>query len=110
MSIVDTDEYRVTVNSFLSDGGAVDLDALVTYLGANSPVAPGPQDRISQLTLVFRVFRGAQTESRTRDLRITNALLYQLSYLGSSPPRFRKGRHEYIGAGPRLLAGSAVTR
>ncbi|MGH1489546.1 MAG: bifunctional metallophosphatase/5'-nucleotidase [Acidimicrobiales bacterium] len=54
--------YRITVNSFLSDGGdnfsilrdgtdrlggEVDLDALVTYFGANSPVAPGPQDRIS---------------------------------------------------------------
>ena len=55
--------YRVTVNSFLADGGdnfsvlvdgtdrlggEVDLDALVTYFGANSPVAPGPQDRITQ--------------------------------------------------------------
>jgi 5'-nucleotidase len=56
--------YRVTVNSFLSDGGdnftvlaegtdrlggEVDLDALVTYFGANSPVAPGPQDRITRV-------------------------------------------------------------
>ena len=56
--------YRVTVNSFMADGGdnfsvlvdgtdrlggEVDLDALVTYFGANSPVAPGPQDRITQL-------------------------------------------------------------
>ena len=56
--------YRITVNSFLSDGGdnftvlsegtdrlggEVDLDALVAYFGANSPVAPGPQDRISRL-------------------------------------------------------------
>lgn len=53
--------YRVTVNSFLADGGdrfailtegtdrlggEVDLDALVTYFEANSPIAPGPQDRI----------------------------------------------------------------
>ncbi|MDH3248718.1 MAG: bifunctional metallophosphatase/5'-nucleotidase [Acidimicrobiia bacterium] len=53
--------YRVTVNSFLADGGdnfsvlvdgtdrlggEVDLDALVTYFAANSPVPPGPQDRI----------------------------------------------------------------
>jgi len=53
--------YRVTVNSFLADGGDgftvlvqgtdrlggdVDLDALVNYFEANSPVAPGPQDRI----------------------------------------------------------------
>jgi 5'-nucleotidase len=56
--------YRVTVNSFMADGGdnfsvlvdgtdrlggEVDLDALVTYFGANSPVAPGPQDRITQI-------------------------------------------------------------
>jgi 5'-nucleotidase len=57
-------DYRVTVNSFLADGGdnfavlpdgtnrlggEVDLDALVTYFGLNSPVAPGPQDRITGL-------------------------------------------------------------
>ena len=56
--------YRVTVNSFLADGGdrfpilisgtdrlggEVDLDALVTYFEVNSPVAPGPQNRISRL-------------------------------------------------------------
>jgi 5'-nucleotidase len=56
--------YRITVNSFLADGGdnfsvlvdgtdrlggEVDLDALVTYFGANSPVPPGPQDRITQV-------------------------------------------------------------
>ena len=56
--------YRVTVNSFLSDGGdnfavlvdgtdrlggEVDLDALVTYFGDNTPIAPGPQDRINRL-------------------------------------------------------------
>ncbi|MDH3730356.1 MAG: 5'-nucleotidase C-terminal domain-containing protein, partial [Acidimicrobiia bacterium] len=58
------DNYRVTVNSFLADGGdnfsvltegtdrlggEIDLDALVTYFGANSPVAPGAQDRITRL-------------------------------------------------------------
>jgi 5'-nucleotidase len=56
--------YRVTVNSFLADGGdnfsvlpdgtdrlggEVDLDALVTYFGNHSPVAPGPQDRITRI-------------------------------------------------------------
>lgn len=56
--------YRVTVNSFLADGGDnftvlidgtdrlggdVDLDALVNYFGANSPVAPGPQNRITRI-------------------------------------------------------------
>ena len=54
--------YRVTVNSFLADGGdnfailvqgtdrlggEVDLDALVTYFEDNSPIAPGPQNRIT---------------------------------------------------------------
>ena len=56
--------YRVTVNSFLADGGDgfavlvqgidrlggdVDLDALEKYFVANSPVAPGPQNRIVQI-------------------------------------------------------------
>jgi 5'-nucleotidase len=56
--------YRVTVNSFLADGGdnfsilrdgtdrlggEIDLDAMVNYFMANSPVAPGPQDRITRL-------------------------------------------------------------
>jgi 5'-nucleotidase len=59
-----TASYRVTVNSFLADGGdnffvlvegtdrlggEVDLDALATYFGLNSPVAPGPQDRINRI-------------------------------------------------------------
>lgn len=54
--------YRVTVNSFLADGGdsfpilvqgtnrlggAVDTDAFEAYFQANSPVAPGPQNRIT---------------------------------------------------------------
>ena len=54
--------YRVTVNSFLADGGdsfptlklgtdrlggAVDTDAFESYFVANSPVAPGPQNRIT---------------------------------------------------------------
>jgi 5'-nucleotidase len=57
-------EYRVTVNSFLADGGdnfavlvegtnrlggEVDLDAFVTYFEANTPIAPGPQDRITRI-------------------------------------------------------------
>jgi 5'-nucleotidase len=56
--------YRVTVNSFLADGGdgftvlvqgtnrlggAVDTDAFEAYFAANSPVAPGPQNRITVL-------------------------------------------------------------
>jgi 5'-nucleotidase len=54
--------YRVTVNNFLAGGGdnftgftagtdlligGFDLDAFVAYLEANSPVAPGPQNRIT---------------------------------------------------------------
>jgi 5'-nucleotidase len=64
VAVTSGDSYRVTVNSFLADGGdnfsvlvdgtdrlggEVDLDALVTYFGANSPVPPGPQDRITRL-------------------------------------------------------------
>ena len=56
--------YRVTVNSFLADGGdsfpiltqgtnrlggAVDTDAFEAYFAANSPVAPGPQNRITRV-------------------------------------------------------------
>jgi len=56
--------YRITANSFLASGGdnfpvlkegtdrlggEVDVDALVTYFGINSPVAPGPQDRVTRL-------------------------------------------------------------
>jgi 5'-nucleotidase len=56
--------YRVTVNSFLADGGdsfptlklgtdrlggAVDTDAFEAYFNANSPVAPGPQNRITRV-------------------------------------------------------------
>ncbi len=56
--------YRVTMNSFLATGGdgftvfnqgtnqvggAVDIDALEAFLGANSPVAPGPQNRITRM-------------------------------------------------------------
>ena len=56
--------YRITVNSFLADGGDnflvlkagtnrlggdVDLDALDKYFQTYSPVAPGPQNRITQV-------------------------------------------------------------
>ena len=56
--------YRVTVNNFLADGGdgftsltagtnretqtGFDVDALANYIGANSPVAPGPANRITK--------------------------------------------------------------
>jgi 5'-nucleotidase len=64
VTVVPGDTYRITVNSFLADGGdnfstlvggtdrlggEIDLDALVTYFGANSPVPPGPQNRITRL-------------------------------------------------------------
>jgi 5'-nucleotidase len=60
MVMPDTN-YRVTVNSFLADGGdnfavltqgtsrlggAVDTDALGSYFATFSPVAPGPRNRI----------------------------------------------------------------
>ncbi len=54
--------YRVTVNNFLAGGGdgftgfiagtnpfvgGADIDAMVAYIKANSPVAPGPKNRIT---------------------------------------------------------------
>jgi 5'-nucleotidase len=56
--------YRVTVNSFLADGGdgftilrsgtdrlggAIDIDALADYLTAHEPTSPTPLDRITRL-------------------------------------------------------------
>ena len=56
--------YRVTVNSFLADGGdgfsvlkqgknlqygPFDMDAFSAYFAGNSPIAPGPVDRIKRL-------------------------------------------------------------
>jgi 5'-nucleotidase len=67
INLVEVDSlttYRVTVSSFLADGGGdfavllegtnrlggeIDVDALATYFGLNSPVAPGPQDRITRI-------------------------------------------------------------
>jgi len=64
VTVVPSANYRVTVNSFLADGGDnfsvlvqgtnrlggdVDLDALEKYFVAFSPVAPGPQNRITIL-------------------------------------------------------------
>jgi len=63
--ISPTGTYRVTVNSFLADGGdgftvlkdgtdrlvqpnLSDVDAFQAYLKANTPVAPGPQNRITR--------------------------------------------------------------
>ena len=62
--VVATSSYRVTVNSFLADGGdnfsvlpsgsdrlggEVDTDAFNAYLGANSPLAPPALGRITRL-------------------------------------------------------------
>ena len=56
--------YRVAMNNFLATGGdgfsvfttctnslggEIDLDALVRYFELNSPIAPGPQNRITRL-------------------------------------------------------------
>ena len=56
--------YRVTLNNFLATGGdnfstftqctdplggEIDLDALVRYFEDNSPIEPGPQDRITRI-------------------------------------------------------------
>jgi 5'-nucleotidase len=62
--LVDTQSYRVEMNSFLADGGdgfsafrdctnqlggEVDLDALVRYFQAHSPISPPADDRITPI-------------------------------------------------------------
>jgi 5'-nucleotidase len=63
--IVPPTTYKVTLNNFIADGGDsfpaftagtnrvyapdFDVDALADYIGANSPVAPGPMNRITKL-------------------------------------------------------------
>jgi 5'-nucleotidase len=62
--IVDTQSYRVEMNSFLATGGdgfsvfnqctnqlggEIDLDALARYFMAHSPIAPPAEDRIKRL-------------------------------------------------------------
>ena len=64
VTVVPGNSYRVTVNSFLADGGdsfpiltegtdrlggEVDTDALERYIATNSPVPPGPQNRITRV-------------------------------------------------------------
>jgi 5'-nucleotidase len=56
--------YRVAMNNFLASGGdgftvfnegtdplggEIDLDALVAYFQKNSPISPGPQDRVTRI-------------------------------------------------------------
>lgn len=64
IAVDPTASYRITVNNFLAAGGdgfskftagtnlligGFDVDALVGYLMANSPVAPGPKNRITRV-------------------------------------------------------------
>ena len=63
-AVLPGSSYRVTVNSFLADGGdsfpiltqgtnrlggEVDTDSLERYIAKNSPVPPGPQNRITRI-------------------------------------------------------------
>ncbi len=64
LSVDPAATYRVTTNDFLANGGdgftrltagtgrvtapGFDVDALTAYVGANSPVAPGPVNRITK--------------------------------------------------------------
>jgi 5'-nucleotidase len=62
--ITKTGSYRVAMNNFLASGGdgftvfnegtnqiggEIDIDAAVNYFMKNSPVAPGPQNRVTRL-------------------------------------------------------------
>jgi hypothetical protein len=56
-------------------------------------MAPGPTELICKSTGI-----GAATKSRTRDLLITNQLLYQLSYSGQGTARIlRQAQAKYQG-------------
>jgi 5'-nucleotidase len=61
--VLAASNYRITVNSFLADGGdgfavlksgidrvggAIDVDALTAYLAAHSPLAPPDEVRITR--------------------------------------------------------------
>jgi 5'-nucleotidase len=85
--ISPTASYRVAMNSFLADGGdgftvfregtdqlggEIDIDALVNYFIANSPVAPGPQDRITRLGSLHRI-RGWSSSHRAAISRVRSA-------------------------------------
>ena len=54
---------------------------------------------------IYLVFLGAQSENRTRDLRITNALLYRLSYLGA-----REAQGVMLSVGPHRHDGDRAAR
>ena len=55
---------------------------ITTVFGRNAtPVATPKENRLAR-SLYLIVLYGAGTKSRTRDLLITNQLLYQLSYAG----------------------------
>jgi 5'-nucleotidase len=64
VQVDESASYRVAMNNFLASGGdgftvfnegtdplggEIDLDALVRYFEDNSPVAPGPQNRITRV-------------------------------------------------------------
>ena len=42
------DNFTVFYEGTNQLGGEVDVDALVAYFGANSPISPGPQNRITR--------------------------------------------------------------
>jgi 5'-nucleotidase len=64
VAITTTGSYRVAMNNFLASGGdgfpafnegtnqlggEIDIDAAVNYFLKNSPIAPGPRDRVTRL-------------------------------------------------------------
>jgi hypothetical protein len=55
--------------------------------GAAKKIAPDLGDAFSNELILKQVVEGAEDGTRTRDLLITNQLLYQLSYFGARPRR-----------------------
>ncbi len=79
--------YQVAVNNFLADGGdnfgtfaevdpldrvpgPQDIDALTDYLGANSPVAPPPTDRVNEIGTTLPTPIKSLTPARLLETRI----------------------------------------
>jgi hypothetical protein len=64
------------------DGKAAKTDAKGLQLGVSTKTVRMYGEEITTTQYPFCVSLGAGERSRTPDLRITNALLYQLSYTG----------------------------
>jgi 5'-nucleotidase len=115
--------YRVTMNSFLADGGdgfsvftqctdqlggELDLDALVRYFQQNSPIAPPPLNRITRIPSgrsIRLAARGPQPRA-SRVLEPSMGLSRRRGYTGAL--RWRTTRSTWPIRGSRKASGPRV--